>query len=64
MGSNFLIVHNAVQEVIDLVDEGMLPANDMPMRPPILPPGVVSFRDQDIVEALGLFRFFIDPEYL
>jgi len=62
MRANFLVVNDAVQEVIDLVDESMLPANDMPPRPPVFPPGVVFFSDQDIVEALSLFGFLIYPE--
>ena len=40
--ANFFIVHNAIQEMIDLMDEGVLPANDMPVRPPVLPPGMVT----------------------
>ena len=64
MRANFPVVDNAVQEMVDLMDESVLPADDMPVRPPVLPPGVMSFCDQHVVEALGFFGFLIHPEDL
>ena len=64
MWTNFSIIDNAVQEMIDLVNESVFPTDDMTLRPPIIPPGMIIFGNQDIMKTLGLFGFFTHPEDL
>ena len=40
------------EQVVDLVDEGVLPADDVPVRPPPLPEGVVCLADEDRAEPI------------
>src|SRR5204863_8340196 len=50
--------------MVDLVDHRVLPADDMAVGPPVRHEGVIAFRDEDLVEALGLLRLLADPEDL
>ena len=58
------VVYDAVEQVGDLVDEGVLPADDVAVRPPVLPERVMGLGDQHLVKALRLFGRVIDPEHL
>src|SRR6185436_8568955 len=57
-----LLVHDAVEQVVDLVDHRVLPPDDVTVGPPVRHEGVVAFADDDLVEALGLLRLLADPE--
>ena len=57
-----LVIDDAVEQMGDLMDKGVLPANHMPLWPPIFPPRVERFRDKHILEPLGLLGLFADPE--
>src|SRR5205823_7979732 len=59
-----LVVNDRVEEMGDLVDEGVLPANDVTVRPPVRPERVICFGHQDIGEALRFFYWSIFPEHL
>src|SRR6478735_2567249 len=41
------------EEVVDLVDERVLPADHVPLRPPVLPEGMVGLGHEHGAEALG-----------
>lgn len=62
VGGHVFVVGNAVEQVGDLVDKGVFPADHVSLGPPIFPPGMVGFADQDVVEALGFFGLFANPE--
>src|SRR4051812_7943275 len=46
------VVADRTQEVVDLVDERVLPADHVPLRPPVLPEGMVGLGDEHRAEAL------------
>src|SRR5207248_5816230 len=62
VGSDLAIVDNRIQQVIDLVDEGMFPADDMSLGPPVLPPRVKRLADQHIGKALRFAWAAVLPE--
>ena len=51
VGGDIRVVDNGIQQVMDLVDEGVLPADDVAVRPPMLPEGVIRLGDEDIGKA-------------
>src|SRR5450759_554252 len=51
--SDRAIFGNGRQEMVDLVDEGVLPADHVTGRPPVLPEGVLCLRDQDGAEPVA-----------
>src|SRR5882672_1013148 len=55
-----LVVHDAVQQVVDLVHHRVLPADDVAVRPPVGHEGMVALGDGDAAEAVGLL-FVADP---
>src|ERR1043166_2390504 len=59
-----LVVHDAVQEMVDLVDHRVLPPDDVPVRPPVRDERVVALGDHRLVEALGLLGLLAHPEDL
>ena len=60
-GRDLFVVHNAVEQMCDLVHKGMFPADHMPLRPPVFPPGVIGLGNEHVAEALGLFWFVANP---
>jgi hypothetical protein len=48
------ILGDGYQEIANFVDEGVLPADDVPGRPPCLDVGMTRFGYEDGAEALGV----------
>ena len=61
IGSDLIVVHDGVKEMMEFVHEAVFPADDMAMRPPILPVGMMRFGHQHIVETLRGVRLFALP---
>src|SRR5918992_2669278 len=53
---NVAVVPDGGHEVVQLVDEGVLPADDVPVGPPVLPERVVGLGDEHRAEALRPLR--------
>src|SRR5687767_6014217 len=49
--SDVRVVGDGGEEVVQLVDERVAPADDVPRRPPVLPEGMGRLRDEDCREA-------------
>ena len=49
-----MVPHDRLKQVIDLVDKRVLPPNDVPLRPPVLPERVVALRHQYVSESLNI----------
>src|SRR5215212_1220706 len=47
--------------MVDFMDERMLPADNVPLRPPILPPGMIRLADENIGETLCFARLTAFP---
>ena len=63
-GSDIVILNDAVQQVCNLMNKEMFPSDDMTVRPPVFPPGVIGFGNKYIMESLGLLGFFFNPKDL
>src|SRR5881628_3748287 len=48
------VVADRGEQVMQFVHEGVLPPDDVALRPPVLPERVVGLRDEDGAEALRL----------
>src|SRR5690606_41320 len=59
---NFSAADDRVEEVVEFVHKRVLPADDVPVRPPVLPVGMERLSDQRVVEAARLFRLIPGPE--
>ena len=59
-----LVVHDAVEQVVHLVDHRVLPADDVAVGPPVRDERMVPLGDRHAVEALRLLRLLADPEDL
>jgi hypothetical protein len=52
VGGDVGVVADGGEQVVQLVDEGVLPADDVAVGPPVLPEGVVGLGDEHGAEAL------------
>ena len=57
-----MVIDNRAEKVMEFVDEAVFPADDMPMRPPVFPVGMMGFSNKHIMEALGCIWLFTLPE--
>ena len=63
MRADWLVVGDGVEQVGDFVHEGVLPTDDVTLRPPVLPPGVVGLGNKYLVPTFGFFDIFAHPEH-
>ena len=64
IGRDLIVIDDRLEEVMEFVNEAMFPADDMPLRPPVFPIGMVRLRHQNIVESLRRIRALALPKHI
>src|SRR5688500_2094382 len=60
---NAFVIDDGVKQVVNFMNKSVFPADDVPVRPPVRPEGVVAFADQYAMEALRFFWLLTYPEH-